>query len=163
MRMTAATLLEHAHHADAVRRDITSGVPGQAVQSGTPPRVSGLLIDYARVSPDAQEVTAQRDRWEPSAFRSTPAFTADAVCEFPFLASRRETDRYDGRDAIRAGFTRAWASADKPPLDAAPAAGRRVSSQDRRDDARPVEIDALGRRTGPRSRRDWSLIPALRG
>jgi ketosteroid isomerase-like protein len=38
-------------------------------------------------------------------------FSQDAVYEFPFLVPHRETQRYDGREQIRAGFTRAWASA----------------------------------------------------
>jgi uncharacterized protein len=43
-------------------------------------------------------------------------FSPDAIYEFPFLAPQRETQRYDGRDQIRAGFARAWESVRPSPL-----------------------------------------------
>ena len=43
-------------------------------------------------------------------------FSPDAIYEFPFLAPQRETQRYDGREQIRAGFTRAWEPLRPSPL-----------------------------------------------
>ncbi|MFJ5680835.1 nuclear transport factor 2 family protein [Streptomyces sp. NPDC093097] len=43
-------------------------------------------------------------------------FAEDAVYEFPFLAPQREASRYEGREQIRAGFTRAWASPHPSPV-----------------------------------------------
>jgi uncharacterized protein (DUF1330 family)/ketosteroid isomerase-like protein len=43
-------------------------------------------------------------------------FAEDAVYEFVFLAPHRQTDRYDGREEIRAGFARAWGSLPSSPL-----------------------------------------------
>jgi ketosteroid isomerase-like protein len=43
-------------------------------------------------------------------------FSPDAIYEFPFLAPQRETQRYDGREQIRAGFTRAWGALRPSPL-----------------------------------------------
>jgi uncharacterized protein len=37
-------------------------------------------------------------------------FTTDAQYEFACLAPHRQTSRYDGREAIRAGFRQAWSS-----------------------------------------------------
>ncbi|MEK2478039.1 nuclear transport factor 2 family protein [Streptomyces noursei] len=43
-------------------------------------------------------------------------FAEDAVYEFPFLAPQREAGRYEGREQIRAGFTRAWSSPHPSPV-----------------------------------------------
>ena len=43
-------------------------------------------------------------------------FTHDAVYEFPFLAPQRSADHLDGREAIRADFSRVWGSLPAPPV-----------------------------------------------
>lgn len=44
-------------------------------------------------------------------------FAEDAVYEFVFWAPHRgPSQRYDGREQIRAGFTQAWGSVRQPPL-----------------------------------------------
>ena len=43
-------------------------------------------------------------------------FSVDAVYEFPFLAPQRGQQRYEGREQIRAGFTRAWSSVPESPV-----------------------------------------------
>jgi ketosteroid isomerase-like protein len=74
-------------------------------------------------------------------------FSPDAVYEFPFLAPHRETQRYDGREQIRAGFTRAWASFRPSPLTNV----RDVCVHDTTDPEVIIaeeELDAVNRATG---------------
>lgn len=83
--------------------------------------------------------------FSPDAFADL--FSSDAIYEFPFLVPHRETQRYDGREQIRAGFTRAWASARPSPLKGI----RDVRVHDTADPEVIVaeqEMDAINHQTG---------------
>jgi len=87
-------------------------------------------------------------------------FAADAAYEFPFLAPQRGTDRYDGRDAIRAGFSHVWGSLPAPPV----TGFRDVRVHDTTDPEvviAELEFAAIDHRTG-RSFNSRSLL-VLRG
>jgi uncharacterized protein len=45
-------------------------------------------------------------------------FARDALYEFPFLAPQRGVQRYEGREAIRSGFTAAWGTLASSPVQA---------------------------------------------
>lgn len=99
-------------------------------------------------------------------------FAADATYEFPFLAPQRGTDRYNGRDAIRAGFSRVWGSLPAPPVTgfrdvrvrAAPARARRkppkpTATWAGEKFAASRTSARTGKQRGHRPRRSWTRWP----
>ncbi|KIZ17536.1 hypothetical protein SNA_13660 [Streptomyces natalensis ATCC 27448] len=89
-------------------------------------------------------------------------FAENAVYEFPFLAPRREASRYEGREQIRAGFTRAWASPYPSPV----AGFREVRVHDTADPELIIaehEFDAVNHATGESFTSGFVLFLRARG
>lgn len=88
-------------------------------------------------------------------------FAQDAIYEFPFLAPQREAQRYEGREQIRAGFTRAWGTVTGSPV----LGFRDVRVHDTADPAVIVaegEFEAIDHATGHRFTSGFVLVLTAR-
>ncbi|MFF1731187.1 nuclear transport factor 2 family protein [Streptomyces sp. NPDC058247] len=89
-------------------------------------------------------------------------FAEDAVYEFPFLAPQLGAARYDGREEIRANFTRAWSSPQPSPV----VGFRDVRVHDTADPELIIaehEFDAVNHATGESFTSGFVLVLRARG